>query len=284
VLVGSSGPWITGIVGEILSEISGELRSTNVDAALARAVRYLAATRLADGGWGYNEALPADCDSTAYALILQASARARIARSAVDCLRRFQREDGAFLTYLGAPPGHSWGAVHWDVHGAALRAVIRVCGRDDPSAQHGLRYTLTSIDARPLWPAFWWKPQIYAAVQNLLCLYDAGLIDVLSSAARTAVQDAYADDTPASAALSGLAAVLIGDGDAASHFRRTLLNRQLADGSWPSSSTLRVTEASCFDPWNQNDDAIAGPVYRDTAGVFSTAIAVKFLMRLSSSQ
>lgn len=277
VSVGSSGPWVTGVVGEILNECPPSLRPPMLDAALTRAAGYLERSQLPEGGWGYNEALPADCDSTAYAIIFLHSMGARLEDRSVAALLAFQREDGAFLTYTGAPPGHSWGAVHYDVHGPAVRALGRVLGRDQGSVVRGLRYIVRGLDQQRVWPAFWWKPQVYSVYQNLLCVHELGAFACIPEAKHEVLLSTFSTVTPLCTALSGLAACLLRQGAIARDFMSSLLKTQLRDGSWPSFKALRVTDADCFEPWSGAPEAIAGPLYRDTRRIFTTALGLKLL-------
>ena len=279
VSIGCSGPWVTGVVGEVLNECPEPLRPPMLEAALVRAVRYLERSQLPEGGWGYNEALPADCDSTAYAMIFLHSMGTRLENRPLAALRAFQREDGAFLTYTGAPPGHSWGAVHYDVHGPAVRALGRVLGRDHESAAKGLRYSVRGLDQQRVWPAFWWQPQVYSVYQNLLCLEELGALASISEAKCEVFLPTFSNATPLCTALSGLAAYFLRQEKMARDSLSSLLKTQLPDGSWPSSKALRVTDANCLEPWSVAPNATAGPLYRDTRRIFTTALALKLLQR-----
>src|SRR4051812_19602510 len=110
--------------------------------AVERATGALVAAQRDDGGGGYNEAVPSDADTTAWALLVIAGTRQHelSCRRAAACLLRHQRGDGGIATY--AEPGPirrfmaigrympfwGWCRPHTEVTAVAARALAEVPG------------------------------------------------------------------------------------------------------------------------------------------------------------
>jgi hypothetical protein len=129
---GEASLWPTGFVGTAL-----HLASAPAD-SLQHAGDALLTAQNDDGGWGYNEDVPTDADSTAWALLLLGGLGRPTPSSAVDCLIAHQpSENGGVATYsdpeairrfMGMArwmPFRGWCSPHIEVTAAAGRALLR---------------------------------------------------------------------------------------------------------------------------------------------------------------
>jgi hypothetical protein len=278
VSAGASGPWLTAVVADALRDAAPIIPNLDVTGALQAAADYLQRAEHPQGGWGYNEALPPDCDSTAHALYFLIRAGRAVEARSLQALRRFQRPDGVFLTYVEAPPGHSWGTIHHDVHGAGVRALALAAGKEDPGAQSGLAIIVRGLQQRPIWPAFWWTATSYGAFVNLSCLAALDQLALVSPEERLLLVRAAQMRTDLELALATLLPALLGgpESDRSSRLGR-LVARQGEHGGWTGARSLRVVAKDCVDPWNEERAAVAGPVYHEHRALFTTALALRAL-------
>ena len=279
VSAGASGPWLTAVVADAIRTTSAVVDGLGAEPLLAAAARALTRAERDDGGWAWNEALPPDCDSTAHALYFLTRRGAACRPSSAARLRGFQDAEGAFLTYEGAPPGHSWGTPHHDVHGAGVRTLALLDGVDAPGVGAGVRRMIAALDERPVWPAFWWTATMYGAYVALSSLSELGRIDDIPPASRAQIDAQLSGDTDLELALSILVRQLLGRGGnrVAETNVAQLAKRQARDGGWQGSRALRVVLPGCNRPWLHGTSEQAGPVFKDHGGIFATAMAMRAL-------
>jgi hypothetical protein len=281
VSAGASGNWLTAVTGLALLEARdvGLGRAHEVRRGLSAAVGQLHLAQLPGGGWGWNEALDADCDSTAHAVLLLHRCGG-VERRSVETLRNFQAPTGAFLTYRDAPAGHSWGQVHQDVHPAAVRALAQVDGVDDPAVTAGLAVVGTGSALQPPWPAFWWRVTSYGAHVALRCLEDVGRLDLLDGGGRRSLLEIVGRSTPdpLETALACSIALALGH-PVADRLLARLVAGQQPDGSWAARPALRVVAPDVHRPWEPGSMATAGPLHPEVRRVFTTAVALDALAR-----
>lgn len=281
VSVGSSGPWLTGLVGEALLQMADFSPVSGLGAALARAADYLERAELPEGGHGYNEALPPDCDTTAHAIWFLARLGRAVSAKSREQLLAFRNDAGGFLTYVGSPPGHSWGTLHHDVHPAGVRALAAIQG-DPAVVARGTELILEAARTEPIWPAFWWTVREYGIYVNLACLEELGELGRLPSDVRERIWARQTTSDPLRSALT----LLIGDILKVAPEQPTLaaalerlLRGQLADGGWTGSHALQVVNDDCPAPWEASDPATCGPIYIERKRLFTTALAMRALAR-----
>ena len=274
---GASGPWLTAVVADAIRATAAVVDGLEAEPVLAAATRALVRAERADGGWAWNEALPPDCDSTAHALYFLAKRGVNCRASSAACLRQFQDASGAFLTYAGAPAGHSWGTPHHDVHPAAVRAVALLDGVDAPAVSSGVRLMMAALDQRPIWPAFWWTATMYGSYVALSCLSALGRIGDISRERRDELDRQLSAETDLELALSLMVRQMLGDGPGPRADITQLAKRQTQDGSWQGSRALRVVLPGRHRPWLHGSSVEAGPLYQDHRGVFATAMAMRAL-------
>jgi len=280
VSIGSSGPWLTALVGKAL--INADQADSNVDAGtvVERAAQFIEQSELQEGGWGWNEALPADCDSTAHCVLFLSDVGRETRPGTLAALLAFQAADGGFRTYQNAPPGHSWGLLHHDVHPAAVRAVAAARTPQDDAVTRGLPIIQDGLADEPIWPAFWWTTTAYGPWANLLCLADLGMLDMVTVEHRSWIRRSIVLDQPLDAALACTIAGLLHDRALERSAAEFLIDSQLCSGGWPGSRALRVVEAACMAPWLEASEDVAGLVYREHRGILTTAFGLAALVTI----
>ena len=283
---GEGSTWPTAFIGAALHAI-------NPDApALQRAVRALVVTQNDDGGWGYNEDVPSDTDSTACVLLLLAlaggheSARAR----AGTCLLRQQRSDGGVATYADPKPIRrymgvgpwwrfdGWSSAQTEVTAATGNALAKI-GRN-AEAQAAWRFVRSRQRDDGSWASYWWTSPHYAtqkAVELGLCFNDCGAI---SRAVGWLLRNEELDRSAFATALSLSVLLKAGVGPETERAIARLTSLQDEDGGWPSQRMLRIPLPGDKDPnrprfvCNRHDIII-----RDQHRTFTTAACVAALAR-----
>lgn len=277
---GRSSAWTTAYVGARLAELPAEAESP-VGLALRAGAHWLLEHEREGGGWGYDDRVGCDGDSTAHAVLFLALVGIPVADSTRARLLGFEQPDGGFSTY-GADEGlGSWGRAHPDVSPAAAQALLKLSAAPDPAVERTVQYVLTARAPNGLWNSFWWSSPLYATRSSLSLLRAIGTpVDL--EATRTALRRL----APASPFERGLLLESLHltagarDGDLVDKLARQLVDDQLADGSWASAPVLRITRRDCSAPW---ECANPGPLYADTDRLFTSATVLAALARHAAS-
>ena len=254
---GAATSWLSAHVAWVVEDVPA------LEDACRRAAGYLVAIGPDDGGWGYNRRVGVDSDSTAQALLVLDRFGREVPGFLVHGLLRARQADGGFATYAprgGTPSG--WQTSHPDVTAVAVEALRR----------HGHPMQAPRrLDAAGF-ASYWWAGPEYG-------LWVRARTGIRTPALEAAVRKALRERQPTPQAAQVLAAALA-FGVEREHLRPTalhLLATQLADGSWPCSPCLRVT-----DPGELETRAdLRGKIYADERRIFSTAHAVAALFRLA---
>lgn len=261
---GLSDAWTTAHCAFVLDGVP-QARAVRRDAA-----RFLHERGCRQGAWGFNDRVEEDADSTAQALLVLAEHGYALPGAWTDVLLGFQLPDGGFSTFRAPPAGPTtgWQAPHADVTLAALAAVRRL-GLDPGGAERAERFLAR---AGGVTTAYWWATPAYApwAHTRFGIASDAAAqraLDLLPSASG-----------PLEIALLGRAAGEILDAATRREVIVHLLATQQADGSWPCSPCLRVTDPAL----HSSRISAPGQIYRGTRRVFSTAHAVACLVHLGA--
>ena len=262
---GRSDEWVSGFAAYALAQAGGaaDLAAT-FDALIARQRR--------NGGWGYNEFIPADSDSTGWVLLALSTAAAR-KPSIAQRGRRFLRSHqdaaiGGFSTYLardgidrviGAPAGaviDGWLQPQPCVTGLVVQSLLVQGERvDGPTVRSAVAYLLGQRTGSGAWPSYWWKGQAYSTYLCLKAVWAAH--GLARQAVRTTLQTVLARqrtdggwsdtaDGPSEAfatAFSILVLLLFPElGVMADAGRGVawLLRRQDDGGGWPTAPILRI--------------------------------------------
>ncbi|WP_134724319.1 prenyltransferase/squalene oxidase repeat-containing protein [Paracoccus luteus] len=265
---GPSSEWTTAYVGHCLSRTAAPLRR-DLARPMARAAAWLQRHRFPDGGWGYNPAVPSDADSTALAILFLASNGTPAPPGAIAQLRRFQRADGGFSTFLPDGLTGSWGRSHPEITAVALLAAG---GRRDPAIDAGIAWLRRARRGDGTWNAFWWATPIGATALGLEVLAAAGCPEPVPDAV---LRLDPTDSLGAALLASCLAAQ--GRSPRLEDLARRLIAAQAPDGSWQGAAALRVTRRDCDTPW---DDPAPGPLFADPRRIFTTATVLAALSRV----
>jgi squalene-hopene/tetraprenyl-beta-curcumene cyclase len=258
-LFGASTDWVTAFVACAVHGATG-----GRDVA-PRALSALLDGQRANGGWGFNQRVPSDADSTAWALLALARAGRLQAGHAAgrDYLLRHQdAATGGFATYAAedgiaaaiglAAPG--WSQPHPCVTAVALQALLAVgAQREDEPVVRAARYLLRAQGPTGLWEGYWWSGCGYATYQALQALAvahrspdDRGT-RTLMERQRTdgSWSDPLAHDSPGvfETAFSMLAlrhGANLGARAAIERATSWLVDAQARDGGWASTPMLMI--------------------------------------------
>ena len=277
---GRSSPWTTAYVGARLTELPTDA-GASAGPALRAGARWLLEHEREGGGWGYDDRVGCDGDSTALAVLFLALVGIPVADATRVRLLGFEQPGGGFSTY-GADEGlGSWGGAHPDVSPAAAQALLKLSAAPDPAVERTVQYVLSERTPNGLWNSFWWSSPLYATRSSLSLLRDVGATVDLQ-----ATHAALSRLAPANAFERGLLleslhlAAGARDGDLVDRLARQLVAGQLDDGSWASAPVLRITRRDCSAPWECAD---AGPLYADTDRLFTSATVLSALARHAES-
>lgn len=268
---GQSDEWVTGYVTSACALGAGHAPDDARERAHRAAQRgggWLHAHRHYRVGWGYNGRTGQDADSTGWALQALDATGVPVDLRERDFLAAHWDRSGGVRTYLDGPDG--WGGVHCEVTPVAVLGL----GPTHPDrVRAGLAYSAAARLPDGSWPSYWWHTTHYS---TMLHVELRAVTRTLTGDERPVVTEepAHAVRTSfdlacivATAAMSGLAA------EVTEALARELVAQQLADGSWPSSPGLRVT-----DPRSGAAGApLTGTVHADGGRTYTTATAVRAL-------
>jgi squalene cyclase len=225
--VGASDAWTTSFVGVALARADW---GPDSEAAVSRAREAVYALRR-PGGWGYNGLTATDADSTAWAV------RLLRAPDALPILTRYLDDEGRARTFLNPRYGR-WAEPHPDVTPVVGLALLAARARGDLVG----RVRSACLRSRlpdGTWCSFWWATDTYALARNLEFLMGCmpNVPEPVAKAARDRLAVGQRPETAFEAAqLLDIAHYL---GLPKESLASDLLTRQLPDGSWPASPTLR---------------------------------------------
>lgn len=268
---GPSSEWTTAYIGCRLCGTGARFRD-HIAGALERAAGWLLDHRFPDGGWGYNPKVESDADSTALAIVFLSAVARPAPPQAYAHLRRFQRQDGGFSTFLPDGLTGSWGHSHPEITPIALLALLTdQAGSPDLVIDRGVGWIRRARRFDGTWDAFWWATRLGSSEANLALLASIGCPErvpgVLTRMDPTdSLQSAMLLSTMAAEGWSSLAETLT----------HRLIAAQAPDGTWRSAPALRITRRDCDRPW---DHADAGPLFADPRRLFTTATVLGALSK-----
>jgi squalene cyclase len=297
---GEASEWPTAFIATALHVAGAEAR------ALERAAGTLAADQNDDGGWGYNENVPSDADSTACVLLFLAlmGHRGSVCRRAASCLVRHQRTDnGGVATYSEPGPIRrfmgvgrwirfdGWCRPHTEVTATAGRALAAVAQNNcSPEADAAWRYARSRQSADGSWSSYWWTSPHYTTLQAVELALVLGDRDPVSRAADWAIRS-QADDgawSAPGAATSAFATALSLSVLLHARTGRQAVERAVSrlaalqedDGGWPSHPIMRIPLPGDVDPDRRRLVRLGrGIVVRDQHRTFTSAACVAALAR-----
>ena len=274
---GPSSAWTTAYVGYQLRSLPPELMRQAAP-HLMLAAHWQCEHAFTEGGWGYNERVGPDADSTSYAILYLASLGWPVPDSAYAMLAELQRPDGGFATYLPLGEPNSWNVSHPDVTPIALLAMLTQPTPDRALVERGIDYVMQQRTPQGLWHSFWWRSGLYGTRASL-SLLDAVGIEMPSSAALTGTVPTNAYET----ALLISSLLLVNRAGSQGNIGELvdgLIRQQRPDGSWATAPILRITRRDCYTPWDSND---AGQLYAEPSRLFTTATVLHALTGVQTS-
>jgi squalene-hopene/tetraprenyl-beta-curcumene cyclase len=308
-VAGPSDAWITGYVATALA-LSGNSEALSIARS---AWRLLARRDPHRRGWGYHRRVPADSDTTAWAMLLAQELGVRhsirVAR-ARRFLARHMLPDGGIATYSShGPIGRftgirgrfaGWSSSHTCVTAtaASLQAL--------PSRDRALEFLRDRQAPGGTWRAYWWHDPEYATAHAIEALAaNREDHDRVRNAARWVatriddngfvVTDIEPQGSPFATALAMRILVsAVGSGVAGgyelqliSRSARQLVETQRPDGAWRASARLRVPppdlrDADAFVGWGRDGRGATsiGTVVCDRRAIHTTATVLRALLAL----
>jgi squalene cyclase len=300
---GEASEWPTGFIATALHLAGAEA------SALERAADTLVANQHVDQGWGYNENVPSDADSTACVLLFLALVdhRESTCRRAASFLVRHQRrESGGIATYRESGPIRrfmgvgrwmrfdGWCSPHTEVTATAGRALAALAPNNQSSETHDAwRYVRSQQCSDGSWSSYWWTSPHYATLQAVELALAVGDHDPVGRAAEWALRSQAEDGAwrAPGAATSAFAtalslSILLHAGSAGQQVERaisTLAALQDEDGGWPSHPIMRIPLPGDKDPDRWRLVRLgSGVVVPDQHRTFTSAACVAALARCNN--
>lgn len=274
---GESSVWTTAFVGCRLRGLPPGLRErASVSTGLAS--EWLDERMFPDSGWGYNEEVGSDADSTALAILFLASEGKRVREASYACLQSFQCTDGGFATYRGHPDLGSWAVSHTDVTPAAVLAMMTKYGVAGETVDRGLQFVLNHKTPAGIWHPFWWTSFLYSTEISLLLLKAARLNMNLRGTRETLLDTCPQHPFESALLVSSLLSLPRCPQD---HdiwpLVVELIEDQASDGSWRSGPMLRVSRRDHLEAWKPGDP---DQLFSDQNHLFTTAMVIDALSRV----
>ena len=276
---GNSLAWTTAYVGSKLGSLPDYCAEKAVCARLA-AANWLLRHQFPDGGWGYNETVGSDADSTAFAILCISSAGLEVPDVAYEHLSQYQCADGGFSTYLVERMSNSWSVSHPDVTPIALQALLRKHSIGDSTVRNGLDYVVSQKTSAGNWNSFWWDTPLYSTEANLAFLRSVMVYDTTSTEESLCALRPSRVFEIALLVSSLLHIATLRACAAATPLLEQLIRQQRPDGGWNSDLILRITSRDCYQPWAC---ANVDPLFGDAQRLFTSSAALASLATAYSS-
>ena len=269
---GASSTWVTACVAYSLVEQSPPGAQAQALASAAQAVQAIYGTV----GWGYNEKVAPDADTTAWVVRWFRRVGAALPMDPVSCLRVYLGTGGGARTFLNEPRYGRWAVEHVDVTPVVGMALAEV-GAPMSLLLRLREWILARRNSDGVWSSFWWTFDAYATARNVDFLARSG---GLPEAAREDVKRFLQMHPSPKSAMEGahllMAHTLIkSEAVEAQRLVHILLKQQLDQGGWPPSRVLRVPAQGAGDSREA--------VFADVQGLMSTAMVVMALRLYATS-
>lgn len=274
---GESSIWTTAFVGCRLRSLPAGLRE-RASVSIGLAAEWLDGRMFPDGGWGYNQEVGSDADSTALAILFLASEGKHVRETCYACLQSFQCGDGGFATYRGHPDLGSWAVSHGDVTPTAILALMTKHDVASETVNQGLQFVLKHKTSAGIWHPFWWTSFLYSTEVSLSLLKAVRLNIDLPGTRETLLNARPQHPFECALLVSSLLALPRSPRD---HDIRPLvvelIEDQAFDGSWRSGPMLRVSRRDCWEAWKPGDPA---QLFSDQNHLFTTVTVLDALSKV----
>ncbi len=278
---GNSLAWTTGYVGFKLHYLPDEWAEKAAPATLAGS-NWLLRNQFPDGGWGYNELVGSDADSTAFAILCLTSTGLEAPDSAYNHLTQYHCSDGGFSTYYCKGVRNSWGVSHPDVTPVVLRALLTKHSTGECVLSDGVKYVLRQKTKEGIWNSFWWDSHLYSTEANLSLLTIVKPHHELKVTEEVLCQLGPSKVFEVALLISSLLHIATPRARAAvPPLLEQIIRQQQPDGGWISDLILRITNRDCFKPWACSN---AGPVFSDPQRLFTSSAALAALSMAYSAR
>lgn len=265
---GESDAWTTAYVGLKLTLIPEHLK-VRAEPAFKRAARWLLMHVYPEGGWGYNDSVGPDADSTAFSLLFLAAAGENAPDVSREFLLNHQKADGGFSTYLVSDANNSWGVSHPDVTPVVLKALLTGGGGRDHAIDAGVEYIVNARTTEGVWNSFWWNSLLYGTEASISFITAAGIKWDPRPTVKHILTAKVSNAFERALLTSSLLHLSIPETETrVPELVADLIAKQRADGSWESQPMLRVTKRDCFEPWMEE---YGGPLFSDRRNLFTSS-------------
>ncbi len=265
---GPAPHWTTAHVGRCLTTVPGP-HSPRLGQAMQQAADWLDTHRLPGGAWGYNDKVDPDADTTALAVLFFTDLDREAGQESIEFLRRAQRPDGGFATFLPDGLAGAWGQSHAEITAISILALCGVPGGIEAShVERGLAWLRRHRREDGTWASYWWTTPYLSTALALLCLAAFGNGEDTGFEIPRTIPD---DNLQA----AHLLAMTPQESPHRKIFTEQLLRAQNSDGSWAGRAALRIPPRDCAAPWNETDPS---PVFADPHRLFTTATVVSALV------
>jgi len=235
-------------------------------------------------GWGYNEKIVPDADSTAFSILFLSHFGYDLER-AKDFLLAHQKSYGSFGTYIpelidrycsqsswakriGNNSFEGWCSGIPDVTATALQAL----GND----KEAVEYMKTHQANGGFWRAYWYNNDIYSTVHGIMAIKGHDSVNEIEKAQDWLARQRIVADVPFYVALSLQGFMTNGSfGEQIENGIKKLLDLQQKDGSWRTYPILRFPLPSNLEPWN--DSSRWREEAKDQNRMFTTATCLQTL-------
>jgi len=303
---GRSDEWVTAYVCDAIDGWQSSGRSNS--AAIARAA--LRRVQRRDGGWGYNERIPSDTDTTGLAVLALSRDQTAFDRTAAVrfLLSSHDDEIGGFRTYRSpqeladlyrdhpvrtTQSFEGWCSSHTEVTASALEALVALGHENSQQGRMATAYLLSKQNANGYWTGYWATDLFYPtcrAVRALARVQVRGkvrwsrLVDALLDRQRpdgswTAESAEHGCAFRTALAIETLCHAPVYYGDAIERAVQWLHLAMSPDGHWTSGYPFmrvpppQITNPDKYDGWGPDGSGI-GAVYCDQNGILTSATVI----------
>ena len=268
--VGASDQWITAYTGLALAQHGKRLNNSEAIQSAIKAANWLTENRTYTSGWGYNGRTGPDSDSTALVIALLDELDIEIASEDRLFLSDHWQKNSGIATYEGP---EAWGLAHWDVTPWGFHGML-------PDYQKLYKKEfITAMDDNFMpdgfWKSYWWRNPFYATWVTLEVLQRLGIPEpkqpLINISPPVTIENPF--DLSCYIGIEYLRNPT--DTRIENHLRQ-LLRWQSKNGRWAGSENLRVTDNTCYSPWEKP----SGNYYEDLKGTITTATAIQVLSKM----